>query len=107
MPAFINILYLRSTTGTDRFDENYYLSKHLPLAQKSWGPHGLLRWQVAKLADDPESPYYFQTIMEFESIEAFDKAAKEHGAAIFEDVPNFTDLKALLIKGSLLGSWQK
>ncbi|KAJ3546053.1 hypothetical protein NM208_g2200 [Fusarium decemcellulare] len=42
------------------FDKEYYLNKHIPLLEQSWGTSGLLRWEVVEygLGPDGLKPVY-------------------------------------------------
>ncbi|KAM0811366.1 hypothetical protein AB5N19_11722 [Seiridium cardinale] len=103
MSAFITVAYPRPSSGELKFDLNYYLDSHMPLVAKTWGPNGLKSWTVTEHA---EGPYAVQAILQWESIGAFDKAAGEAGAAVvFGDIPKFTDIQPLLLKGDIKGSW--
>ncbi|KAF4340311.1 Ethyl tert-butyl ether degradation [Fusarium beomiforme] len=71
------------------FDVDYYVNKHMPLAQKHWGPYGLLSAQVIKLGG--ESPYQIYSILKWDSLASFQKAgASEETKEIKGDVKNFT-----------------
>ena len=53
-----------------RFDEAYYVSKHLPLAKSIMGPHGVTSVEVVKLtaaADGSKSPYQLMFTAHFAS----------------------------------------
>lgn len=106
MTTLITVLYLRPTSGQIRFDEEYYHSTHMPLVSKDWEPHGLLSWEVANLAKDQDSPYYYVAIMRWKSVQAFDKAAKDYGTDIFADIPKYTNLETQILRGNLTGAWQ-
>ncbi len=79
-----------------RFDFDYYLNKHIAQAKKLWGPMGLVKTTVlaGQAGPDGKPPVYaVMAILEFESAEAFQKAAAAHGGELFGDVPNFTDIQ--------------
>jgi uncharacterized protein (TIGR02118 family) len=53
-----------------RFDEAYYVSKHLPLAKCIMGPHGVMSVEVVKLtaaADGSKPPYQLMFTAHFAS----------------------------------------
>ncbi|WP_298214540.1 EthD family reductase [Acidocella sp.] len=80
------------------FDFDYYLNKHMPLVEKRWGPMGLGKTTVLAGQPGPDGKpplYAVMTIIEFESAEAFQKAAAAHGGELFGDVPNFTNIPAV------------
>lgn len=52
MAAVIYVSYYHGEGAT--FDMNYYLTVHMPLVQKHWGPHGLKSWTVVQFEkNDP------------------------------------------------------
>lgn len=82
---------------------DYYLSSHMPLVGKLWGPQGLKGWKVVKFGDD--QPHSVQATLEWADIKDFQKAAGgEHTAQIMGDVPNFSDKEPVLMPGSIVGS---
>jgi uncharacterized protein (TIGR02118 family) len=92
----ITVLY---PAGTDvKFDESYYLEKHMPLVEKLWTPLGLTSSKVLKGKSKPDgSPpdYLILTLLTFNSMDDFKAAGKAHGKEIFADIPNFTNSKAV------------
>jgi uncharacterized protein (TIGR02118 family) len=53
-----------------RFDEAYYVSKHLPLAKSIMGPHGVTSVEVVKVtaaADGSKPPYQLMFTAHFTS----------------------------------------
>lgn len=107
MSTIVVISYLRPESGDVHFNEDYYLTKHMPLVTKTWEPCGLVSWEAAKMDDEPSSPYYYQVKTIWESLKGFEKASTELGASVFADVPNFTNLKVQVVKGQVRDSWQK
>ncbi|KAF9769023.1 hypothetical protein IL306_013618 [Fusarium sp. DS 682] len=70
------------------FDVDYYVNKHIPLAEKE-KPQGLVSGQVIKLGGD--SPYQIYTILKWDSPASFQKAsALEETKTIKDDMKNFT-----------------
>ncbi|KAK9770369.1 putative ethyl tert-butyl ether degradation protein [Seiridium cardinale] len=68
--AIINVLY--PAPAASNFDMDYYLIHHMPLVMKYWKPYGMRGWTVVEV--DKESGYYVQAILNFESLEGFEKA---------------------------------
>lgn len=82
---------------------DYYLSSHMPLVGKLWGPSGLTSWKVIKFGED--QPYAVQATLEWSDLSAFQKAAAgEHTAQIMGDVTNFSDKNPTLIPGEVVGT---
>ena len=78
-----------------RMDVDYYLTKHVPIVVKAWGPQGMERAEIRKLtaaADGSAPPYQIIASVYFPSIEAF-QAALQHptNAAVMDDIKNFYD----------------
>jgi len=80
-----------------KFDMDYYMNSHLALVAEKWGGMGLNNARIVKgvSGGEPGSPppYQVMAVVEFESAEAFQNAVAEHGAEIFGDIPNFTDVQ--------------
>ncbi|KAK4497178.1 hypothetical protein PRZ48_011628 [Zasmidium cellare] len=96
--ATMTVLY--PSGGT--FNMPYYLSTHMPLAEKHWKPYGAKSWKVVKLGDD--APYAVQATIEWGSMEQFLKAAQ--GPEIKEiqgDVKNFSDKEPVVVFGEVVG----
>ncbi|EUC30267.1 hypothetical protein COCCADRAFT_104340 [Bipolaris zeicola 26-R-13] len=100
-PATVLVLYPKTPTST--FNADYYLSTHMPLASKHWTKHGLKGYKVTELNAD--SPYAFVSVLEWESYEGFQAAIKDAGTKeIMEDVPNFSNEKAILVHGPVIAT---
>jgi uncharacterized protein (TIGR02118 family) len=80
-----------------RFDMEYYLNSHVPLAVRLLKPYGLIRAEVDKgiSGGGPGEAAPFATIayMVFENMEDMTKGMIAHDAELAADVKNFTDLK--------------
>jgi uncharacterized protein (TIGR02118 family) len=80
-----------------RFDEQYYLTSHMPLVEKLLGP-------VLKAAGvdqgvatpDGTAPYLFMAHLCFESLEAMQAAMAAHGPTLMADIPNYTDIQPVM-----------
>ena len=78
-----------------RFDEDYYFSKHVPLAQNRWGAGGPTQASFLRGVSAPDGgPPAFRMValLTFASTEAAREAfAGRHAPELFGDIPNFTD----------------
>ncbi|WP_338465647.1 EthD family reductase [Novosphingobium sp. ZN18A2] len=89
--ASIVVSYPRS--GGTKFDADYYAKTHVPLAQKTWEPHGLTGAEILFPADDSQ-PYAAMVILRFADQASIDKAMGSPGTAdVMGDVPRFTDIQ--------------
>jgi uncharacterized protein (TIGR02118 family) len=89
-----------------RFDFGYYMGTHIPLVQRLWSDRGLQEVRVLKGSaglGGTGPAYLLVALLTFESVEAFQAAAAEHGGEIFADIPNFTDTSPVLQLNELLG----
>ena len=69
--AMVSVLYPHNVDST--FELEYYLPKHMLLVAKLWTKYGLPYWSVAQLSVD--APYRIHTLMEWDSMEAFEMAS--------------------------------
>ena len=77
-----------------RFDEQYYLSTHMPLAAAYFTPFGLKQVEVVRFQDVAGQPPVYQVIItvHFESMAAVQQALSDPGLAkVLADVPNYYD----------------
>jgi uncharacterized protein (TIGR02118 family) len=76
-----------------KLDVDYYLKTHIPLVQARWGSLGLKGVQVLNGTGSPAgpAPAIFITLLDFESLQAFQNAVETHGAEVMGDVAKFTD----------------
>ena len=80
----------------NKFDMDYYLTRHMPLVSERWSPMGLHEAKVIKGVATPDGsavPYPVIALLTWDSAEAFKTAADTHGEEIFGDIPNFTDVQ--------------
>ncbi|UKZ78832.1 hypothetical protein TrVFT333_006578 [Trichoderma virens FT-333] len=105
MASNVTVLYNQPAEG-EYFNMDYYISTHMPLVNKQWGPLGLKSWQVIKFG--PDAAFYGGVLMTWEKPEdAVNIMTAEVSKPVFEDVPNFTNLKPILLPSSILSSWEK
>ena len=83
-------VYYPETEGAT-FDHDYYRTKHVPLAVKSWGLDG------AEIDKGVSGPYVAGVHFRFESIDAMNAALGSEGtAAVMADVANYTTIAPVL-----------
>ncbi|HLJ14756.1 MAG TPA: EthD family reductase [Bryobacteraceae bacterium] len=78
-----------------RFDEAYYISKHLPLAGGIMGPHGLKKVEMVRVtstADGSKPPYQVIFSAYFESAAGLQNAMQSpQMGSVLGDIQNFYD----------------
>lgn len=78
-----------------RFDEGYYVSKHLPLAGGVMGPHGVQRVEMLKVTGTPDGsapPYQVIFSAYFDTAAGLQAAMQDPGiGAVMGDIANFYD----------------
>lgn len=109
MPSHSTVLYPSDPSST--FDMAYYISKHMPLVQRTWSKHGLKEWSVVEYefkhgaADDRTPPYSVSAILTWETTEGVKAAlADEDSKTVFGDVPNFSNRAPLFMGGRFTGT---
>jgi uncharacterized protein (TIGR02118 family) len=81
------------------FDHDYYRSKHVPLAVKSWGLSG------AEIDKGIDGPYEAAVHFTFESMEALGAAMGSAGTGeIMADVANYTTIQPVLQTSEIVSS---
>ena len=82
MPARVHVLYPTTPPGAT-FDLDYYLKRHMPMAESTWKPHGLKSWTVHKFSDKSTdgspAPHSIETILDFESTDIIHQAMASEG----------------------------
>lgn len=96
----IRVLALNSSSAT-RFDYDYHLTKHVPMLEELWKPHGLLSVSVSRggsgLFPGTQPTYAVAGMLTFESPESLSKAVSNGGPQILGDIPNFTQVCEVLL----------
>lgn len=91
----INVSILYPYSATARFDFDYYLQQHMPLASKLLAP-ALLDMRVEKgiSGSEPGSTPHFTALcqLQFESVESFLAAFMPIAAQLQGDIANYTDI---------------
>jgi uncharacterized protein (TIGR02118 family) len=93
----VSVLY---PNGEDvKFDKDYYLNKHIPLAAELVGDAlkgANVDFGLANGIPGEPIPYVVMTHLTFESIESFQSAFTPHAEKIMTDLPNFTNTKPII-----------
>ena len=106
MTATITLLYKHKAVRSEgKFDADYYKKTHMPLVTKVWGPLGLNSWEISEIKDE-KSPYHYQALLHWESLEAWLKAAEEEQSP-FADIPNYTNMELDRFDTVVTDSWSK
>jgi uncharacterized protein (TIGR02118 family) len=92
----VTVAYPKTATST--FNHDYYVSKHVPLVGRLWGPMGLRSTRVLKgtgsLGGAPA--YELICLLDFPSQEAFNQAAGAHADEVMGDIRNFTNVEPIV-----------
>ena len=92
----VTVLYPK--TDTSRFDHAYYVQKHVPLVNRTYGAHGMLSFKALRgtssLGGGPI--YELIALLEFADMDTFLKAAGAHSDEVMGDVPHFTDIRPIV-----------
>lgn len=73
-----------------KFDLDYYVNKHIPLAERLLRPAGMLRAEVDKAAD-VNAPFIAAGHLYFNSVDEFQNGFLAHAAEFATDMANYTD----------------
>ncbi len=94
----IRLSVLYPTTEGATFDHDYYRTKHVPLAEKTWGISG------AEIDKGINGPYVAAVHFKFESMEAVGEAMATAGTAdVMADVANYTTIVPVLQTSEIVG----
>jgi uncharacterized protein (TIGR02118 family) len=91
----IRVTFLYPNKPGSRFDADYYIGVHMPLAIKRLGP--ALKAVSAEIGvssamPDSTPPNAAIAAFTFDSVEAFTAAVMPHYAELQADIPNYTDI---------------
>lgn len=93
----VSILYPNKPGS--RFDADYYVNTHMPLAERLLGPAvKALSVEIGVSGGAPDQPAPFAAIcgITCESVEAFAGAFMPHMAELQGDIPNYTDIEPVI-----------
>ena len=93
----IRVIVSYPNKGGARFDEQYYLTQHMPMVMKKLAPHGMSGWSVDKgigsLVPGAPADYIIQAHLLFDTIEELQAGMAAEASSILADIPNYTDLQ--------------
>ena len=99
--ATVSVLYPKTATST--FNLDYYKTTHKDLVLKAWSGVGLKSITITKYGKD--APYSYGAYLEWDSLEAFDKATDTPATKeVMDDITNFSSEKPVLISGEVVAS---
>jgi uncharacterized protein (TIGR02118 family) len=91
----IRASFLYPATPGTRFDFDYYLGQHVPLARRLLAGLGLVKLEIDRGVSGEErgseAPYICTAHLYFETLEGFYSAMDAAGDELGADVPNYTD----------------
>ena len=85
--------------GSGRFDAVYYLGAHTELANRLLRPAGMIAIRATigeHSLDGLPPPFFAISELHFPDRATFDAAMAEHGAAVFADAANYTNVSPVL-----------
>jgi uncharacterized protein (TIGR02118 family) len=95
----IKVSVMYPNTPGARFDHAYYRDKHMPMLAARMG-EACKQYTVEKGlsggAPGAPAPYVAMCHIFADSVEAFQAAFGPHAKEIMKDVPNYTDLRAVM-----------
>ncbi|KAH7116127.1 hypothetical protein B0J11DRAFT_539294 [Dendryphion nanum] len=79
------------------FNMSYYTSTHMPLIERTWGPHGLRSWSMVQFPNPcpvtgKPPPYLVQVTCHFDSLKDLQTALKLGGEETKNDVERFSNI---------------
>lgn len=90
------------------FDMKHYLAHHMPLAERIWGPAGLLKWELVEViaeADGKRPPYAVMNILTWKDGASYSAASTADSAApIFEDLAIVCNHEPIFVIGNVVAS---
>jgi uncharacterized protein (TIGR02118 family) len=93
----VSVMYPASDGA--KFDMDYYLKTHIPMARARWTSCGLQDVKVLRgigAAGGAAASYSVIALLSFGSAQEFQTAVEQHGKEIIGDIPNFTNLQPII-----------
>jgi uncharacterized protein (TIGR02118 family) len=91
----ITVTFLYPNTLGSRFNADYYIDVHMPLAIRLLGP--ALKGVSAEIGTsaampDQPPPFFAMATFTFETVQAFTEAVMPHYTELQSDIQNYTDV---------------
>lgn len=90
------------------FNMEYYLSHHMPLAERIWKPFGFLKWELVEAVaelDGAKGPFYTFNVLTWRDEASYLKAnAAPESSEIWDDLPNVCNHSPIVVMGNLVAS---
>ncbi len=96
----VRVSFMYPTKKRGRFDMDYYSTTHAALVREILNDPGFIRFEIDQGLGGakPDAPPTYVAIghMIFTDTNAFQRLMREHGRSLNEDVPNFTNISAVI-----------
>jgi len=95
----IRVTFLYPNTPGSRFNADYYIDVHMPLAIRLLQPtlkEVTAEVGVSSAMPDQPPPYAAIATFTFESVQAFGEAVMPHYKELHGDIPNYTDVEPVV-----------
>ena len=95
--AVLSVMYPNQPGA--RFDETYYLERHIPLVRRVWAPMGLTEVRLLRGASTPDggpAPFQMIALVAFRSIDALHQALAAHSEEVFASIQRYTDIQPIM-----------
>src|SRR5882757_3084037 len=94
----VSVLY--PSDPESKFDLAYYQSSHLPLCRDLLAPMGMQSMTFYRpIATDPGAAFQLVAELRFTELKTANAALATHGPRTQADIPNFTDVKPIMLIG--------
>ena len=104
----IKISFYYPNSQNAKFDHDYFVNKHMPLAIDRQRTLGLLQFDIEKGiaggTPDAITPYIAIGHIYFDSLEAFQNSMSKVGEELMADVANFTDIEPIVQISEILAN---
>ena len=95
----IRVRFFYPNKPGSRFDADYYINVHMPLAIRLLGPalkHVSAEIGISAAMPDQPPPNAAICAFDFESVQAFNEAVMSHLKELQGDIPNYTDIEPVV-----------
>jgi len=95
----VRIRFFYPNKPGSRFDADYYIKVHMPLAVRLLAPtlrHVSAEIGISSAMPDQPPPYSAICAFDFESVQAFTEAVMPHYRELQGDIPNYTNIEPVV-----------